>query len=39
MKEQLKDEINEVLENIKDIWILHQIYHFAVNMSKDDLSK
>lgn len=22
MKEQLKDEINEVLENIKDIWIL-----------------
>lgn len=39
MKEQLKDEINEVLENIKDIWILHQIYRFAVNMSKDNLSK
>jgi hypothetical protein len=39
MKEQLKDEINEALENIEDIWILHQIYRFAVNMSKDDLSK
>lgn len=39
MKEQLKDEINETLENIEDIWILHQIYRFAVNMSKDDLSK
>lgn len=39
MKEQLKDEINEVLENIKDIWILQQIYRFAVNMSKDNSSK
>lgn len=39
MEKQLKDEINKALENIKDIWILHQIYRFAVNMSKDDLSK
>lgn len=39
MKEQLKDEINEALENIEDIWILHQIYRFAVNMSKDNLNK
>jgi hypothetical protein len=39
MEKQLKDEINKALENIEDIWILHQIYHFAVNMSKDDLSK
>lgn len=39
MEKQLKDEINKALENIEDIWILHQIYRFAVNMSKDDLSK
>lgn len=39
MGKQLKDEINEVLENIKNIWILHQIYRFAVNMSKDNSSK
>ena len=39
MKEQLKDEINKALENIEDIWILHQIYRFAVNMSKDNSNK
>lgn len=39
MEKQLKDEINKALENIKDIWILHQIYRFAVNMSKDNLNK
>lgn len=39
MEEQLKGKINEVLENIKDVWILNHIYRFAVNMSKDDLSK
>ena len=39
MEKQLKDEINEALENIEDIWILHQIYSFAVNMSKNNLNK
>lgn len=39
MEKQLKDEINEALENIEDIWILHQIYRFTVNMSKDNLNK
>lgn len=39
MEKQLKDEINEALENIEDIWILHQIYRFAVNMSKNNLNK
>lgn len=39
MEKQLKDEINEALENIEDIWILYQIYRFAVNMSKDNLNK
>ena len=24
MEKQLKDEINKALENIEDIWILHQ---------------
>ena len=39
MEKQLKDEINEALENIEDIWILHQIYRFAVDMSKNNLNK
>ena len=39
MEKQLKDEIKEALEKIEDIWILHQIYRFAVNMSKDNLNK
>ena len=39
MEEQLKGEINEVLENIKDVWILNHIYRFVIYMSKDDLGK
>ena len=31
-----KEEINNLLENIREDWILQQIYEFTVNMTKED---
>lgn len=31
-----KKEITEILQNIKEEWILQQIYEFVSNMTKED---
>lgn len=31
-----KKEMNEILQNIKEEWILQQIYEFVLNMTKED---
>lgn len=33
---EYKGEIIKMLENIKEEWILQQIYEFVVNMTKED---
>lgn len=33
---EYKGEIITILENIKEEWILQQIYEFVVNMTKED---
>ena len=35
-KMEYKGEIITILENIKEEWILQQIYEFVVNMTKED---
>ena len=31
-----EEEIIQILQNIKEEWILQQIYEFALNMTKED---
>ncbi len=34
IKEELIKKIVDILSNINDLWVLNQIYRFAVNITK-----